>query len=564
MKSIPVVSLSLLTLLSACGSNGVTEPSLPQLGEAKGATITSCTDLNTRFSFANTTVASAETIAAGTLTVAGKAVPEHCLVKGSMFKRTGSDGKDYAIGFEMRLPKDWSGRYFYQANGGLDGSVSTAVGALGGGPNTHALLQGFAVISSDAGHTGAQTTAFGFEPQSRLDYGYQAVAKLTPMAKELIKTAYGKLPDRSYIGGCSNGGRHTMVAAARYPEQYDGYLAGAPGYNLPKAAVAQLWGSQQYATIATPGATVPNGSGTVADLGTAFTPTERKMVSKKILDKCDALDGVADGLVQDTNACQTTFNFATDVPTCSGARDGTCLTTAQKNVIANAHTGAKTSAGVAIYNKFWWEPGIGGDNWALWKFFNSQALDPLAVGTVFRSAPAFINGLTANVDDMNAQIYTTSATYPEAGMSFMTPPNPTYLGTLKLRGAKLMVYHGSADPIFSAADTLTWYDGLTASNNGDASNHARFFRVPGMNHCSGGPTVDQFDMLTPLVNWVEKGVAPDSVVATARGTGNAGGVNAEVPADWSAARTRPLCAYPKVAKYSGSGDKELAANFSCQ
>ena len=564
MKKLSLVSLSMLGLLAACGSNSTTESALPQLGEAKGAALSSCTDLNTRFSFANTTVASAETVAAGTLTVAGKSVAEHCLVTGSMFKRVGSDSKDYAIGFEMRLPKDWNGRYFYQANGGLDGSVSTAVGAFGGGPNTHALLQGFAVISSDAGHTGAQTTAFGFEPQSRLDYGYQAVAKLTPMARELIKTAYGKLPDRSYIGGCSNGGRHTMVAAARYPEQYDGYLVGAPGYNLPKAAVAQLWGSQQYATIATPGATVPNGTGTVADLGTAFTPAERKMVSKKILDKCDALDGVADGLVQDTNACQTAFSFATDVPTCSGARDGTCLTAAQKTVIANAHAGAKTSAGIAIYNKFWWEPGIGGDNWAVWKFFNSQALDPLAVGTVFRVPPGFINGLTANVDDMNTQIFGTSTTYPEAGMSFMTPPNPTFLGTLKLRGAKMMVYHGSADPIFSAADTLTWYDGLTANNNGDASNHARFFRVPGMNHCSGGPTVDQFDMLTPLVNWVEKGVAPDLVVATARGAGNAGGVNAEVPADWSATRTRPLCPYPKVAKYSGTGDKESAANFSCQ
>ena len=334
MKSVPVVSLSLLTLLSACGSNNVTEPSLPQLGEAKGATITSCTDLNTRFSFANTTVASAETVAAGTLTLAGKAIAEHCLVKGSMFKRTGADSKDYAIGFEMRLPKDWSGRYFYQANGGLDGSVSTAQGALGGGPITGALSQGFAVISSDAGHTGAQTTAFGFEPQARLDYGYQAVAKLTPMAKELIKTAYGKLPDRSYIGGCSNGGRHTMVAAARYPEQYDGFLAGAPGYNLPKAAVAALFTSQVFATIATPGATLPNGAGTVADLNTGFTAAERAMVGKKILDKCDALDGIADGLVQDTNACQAAFNITTDVPTCTGARDGTCLTAAQKTLVA--------------------------------------------------------------------------------------------------------------------------------------------------------------------------------------------------------------------------------------
>jgi Tannase and feruloyl esterase len=550
-------------LLSACGSDSTTE--LIRLSEARSAALSSCTDLVTRFTFANTTVASSETVTAGTLALAGQPIAEHCLVKGSMYKRTGSDGRDYAIGFEMRLPKDWNGRYYYQANGGLDGSVSTAQGALGGGPLTGALAQGFAVISSDAGHTGAQTTAFGFEPVARLDYGYQAVGKLTPMAKGLIKTAYGKEPDRSYIGGCSNGGRHTMVAAARYADQYDGFLAGAPGYNLPKAAVANIWGSQQLAKIMTAGATVPNGSGTIADLSTGFTAAERTMVARKILDKCDALDGLADGLVQDTAACQKTFSLATDVPTCSGARDGTCLTAAQKAVVTDLYAGAKTSSGAAVYSNWWLDPGIAGSGWALWKYVNSQALDPLAAGTVFRVPPAFIaNSLTVSIDDLNAQIYATNATYTEAGMTFMTPPNATYLTTLKLRGAKMMVYHGVSDPIFSAADTGTWYDGLTANNNGDATSFARFYRVPGMNHCSGGPTTDQFDMLTPLVNWVEKGVAPDAVVATARGAGNAGGVNAEVPADWAAARTRPLCPSPKVAKYNGNGDKELAANFSCQ
>ena len=558
-----LAGLAASTLLAACGSDGTVE--LVRLTEARGASLGSCTDLNTRFSFANTTIDSAATIASGTLTLGGKPINEHCLVKGSMFKRTGSDGREYAIGFEMRLPKDWNGRYYYQANGGLDGSVVTAQGALGGGPLTGALAQGFAVISSDAGHTGAQTTAFGFEPVARLDYGYQAVGKLTPMAKGLIKTAYGKEPDRSYIGGCSNGGRHAMVAAARYPDQYDGFLAGAPGYNLPKAAVANIWGSQQLAKIMTAGATVPNGTGTIPDLASGFTAAERAMVGKKILDKCDSLDGITDGLVQDTAACQRTFSIAADVPTCSAARDGSCLTAAQKTVVADTFVGAKTAAGAAIYSNFWFDPGIAGSGWGVWKNVNSIALDPLAAGTVFRAAPAFIaNSLTVSVDDLNTGIYATSATYTEAGMTFMTPPNATNLAALKLRGAKMMVYHGVSDPIFSAADTATWYSGLAANNNGDASNFARFYAVPGMNHCSGGPTVDQFDMLTPLVNWVEKGIAPDSVVATGRGAGNAGGVNAEMPSDWAASRTRPLCPYPKVAKYSGTGDKESAASFSCQ
>jgi len=146
----------------------------------------------------------------------------------------------------------------------------------------------------------------------------------------------------------------------------------------------------------------------------------------------------------------------------------------------------------------------------------------------------------------------------------MTPPDGANLARLKNRGAKMLVYHGTSDPIFSSDDTTGWYEALRAANSGDASNFARFFRVPGMNHCSGGPATDQFDMLTPLVNWVEKGQAPDSVLATARGTGNAGGVNADLPAAWSAARSRPLCPYPKVARYKGSGSVEDAASFSCQ
>ncbi len=149
-------------------------------------------------------------------------------------------------------------------------------------------------------------------------------------------------------------------------------------------------------------------------------------------------------------------------------------------------------------------------------------------------------------------------------MSFMTPPNPSELSTLKNRGAKMMVYHGVSDAIFSVNDTKTWYDNLQAANGGDASDFARFYRVPGMGHCSGGPATDQFDMLSQLVQWVEQGIAPERVVASARGPGNAGGVNAEVPIDWSASRTRPLCPYPKVARLRSGGNVESAESFDCQ
>ena len=276
-------ALTVAALLAACGGGGDDNAgAVPQLAAATGASLSSCADLTTRAAFANTTFTAASAVPAGALAVAGNAVPAHCLVTGRMFDRVSTvDGKSYAIGFEMRLPNAWNGRFFYQANGGTDGGVVTANAGFGGGPTTSPLAQGFAVISSDAGHNAAQNPTFGVDPQARLDYGYQAVAKLTPMAKSVIQTAYGKGPDRSYFGGCSNGGRHTLVAAARYADQYDGFVAGDAGWRLPLAATANIAGYQTYLSLAT----------TPGNASTGFTTAERQLVSNAVAAKCDALDG---------------------------------------------------------------------------------------------------------------------------------------------------------------------------------------------------------------------------------------------------------------------------------
>lgn len=545
-------------LLAACGGSS---DSVAQLAEARPASLLSCTDLAGKISFPNTRITGAETVAAGALTVAGKPVAEHCRVTGRMHERVGPvDGQSYAIGFEMRMPRDWNGRFFYQANGGLDGVVSTAVGALGGGPLTHALQMGFAVLSSDAGHAGSLGPLFGLDPQARLDYGYQAVGKLTPMARSALQTAYGKAPDRSYLGGCSNGGRHAMVAAARYADQYDGIIAGNPGTRLPLAAIANIAGAQGYAKLAT----------TAGDLGTGFTQAERRLVSQAVLGKCDALDGATDGMVQAGAACQAAFDLARDVPTCSGARDGTCLSAEQKTTIAGLFKGASGSSGNRIYQTFPYDAGLDTAGWASWKFSNPISRDAGAVAFIWQTPPesaASFNdaqfALNGSIDSMLARIQATNATYAESGLSLMMPPNYGQLPALRSRGGKLMVYHGTADPIFSSEDTVQWYEQLRR-NHGDASDFARLYLVPGMNHCSGGPATEQFDMLSALVAWVEKGQAPDRVIASARGAGNAGGVNADLPANWSATRTRPLCPYPQTARYNGSGDIESAASFSCR
>jgi hypothetical protein len=563
-------ALGAALLLGACAVTPGTPPA--RLAPATGTALQRCEALAAQFQHPATRIESAAPVAAGELQLAGRPVAAHCLVKGRMHERKGSDGRDYAIGFEMRLPQAWNGRFYYQGNGGLDGNVQPAQGALGGGPLTGALSQGFAVISSDAGHTGAQTPYFGLEPQARLDYGYQAVAKLTPMAKALIQGAYGKGPDRSYIGGCSNGGRHALVAASRLGDQYDGYLIGAPGYRLPNAALAQLWGAQKWAAIATPGTTVrhplnPNAS--IPDLGTSLTPAERQTVARAVLQRCDALDGLSDGLVQATQACQAAFNPARDLPACKGgqARDGQCLTAPQIDALAQVQAGGRARSGQPIYSAFPWDAGIAGSNWATWKFVNAIALDPLSVGTVFTAPPAApVNFASADIDALLGAVAATTDTYRESGLSLMGPPGhekPDNLLPLRARGAKMVLYHGVSDAIFSAEDTRQWVERVNASQGGRAADFARYFPVPGMNHCSGGPATDQFDLLTPLVRWVEHGEPPQAVKATARGAGNAGGVNNELPAGWSAQRSRPLCAYPSVARYQG-GDAESAASFSCQ
>jgi feruloyl esterase len=240
------------------------------------------------------------------LTVAGTPVGAHCQVTGTMYQRTSTvDAKTYAIGFEMRLPNAWNGRFFYQANGGTDGSIVHGERRhRGGGPLTNALQQGFAVISSDAGHNSSQNPTFGIDPQARLDYGYQAVGKLTPMAK-------GIDPDRLRQGAGSLVHRRLlerrppcMVAASRYADQYDGILSGDPGLRLPLAALANMAATR-----------LRDGSRrTAGDPATGYTAPSASWCRAPCTAKCDALDGATDGLIQDTKACQAAFDVSRDVP----------------------------------------------------------------------------------------------------------------------------------------------------------------------------------------------------------------------------------------------------------
>jgi feruloyl esterase len=521
-------------------------------------------------------ILSTQTVAAGTLRLPGieQPMPEHCVLTGRLHERKSPvDGKDYAIGFEMRLPTAWNGRFFYQANGGLDGFVTPAYGGiLGGAPASNGLLKGFAVLSSDAGHAFERANptigaaVFGRDPQARRDYGYNAVAQLTPMAQALLAQYYGKRADRSYLVGSSNGGRHGMVAAARDHGGFDGIAITTPGYNLPRAAVAQVWGAQQVAGVAR--ARTPQG---VPDLQSAFTPAEMALVARRVLQRCDALDGLADGIVADLAGCQRAFDLRRDVPGCASdaAADGSCLSEARKQVLA------RVFAGPGLYAGLPWDAGIQGRNWAEWKFVNSVGpRDAIALAFVMTTppqSPEVVSGQGTTVADYALnfslerdapKVEAKDAIYTESAMEFMTPPDAAGMERFVRRGGKLLVAHGAADPVFSALDSIRWVEAFGQRHGAAAADSARLFIVPGMNHSLGGPATDQFDLVDAIVAWVEQGRAPDAIVASARGAGSAV-PNAEVPAGWSPRRTRLLCPWPAVPRYQG-GDPEQAASFRCQ
>lgn len=580
MRRIPLLAAGLILgpWLCACGNARTdTEADAPELAESAlsahgncdGRLRLTCEALASSLGFPDTAFTSSVSVPAGTLTQAGQPIAAHCLLTGKMKERISPvDGQSYAIGFEMRLPRKWSGRFFYQANGGLDGNVVPAVGnTSGGGPLTSALAQGFAVISSDAGHSAAQNPNFGIDPEARLDYGYRAVGALTPMAKAVIRAAYGRHPAYSYIGGCSNGGRHAMVAAARYSDQYDGYLVGSPGLHLPRAAIASVYGSQQYASTAQPGATIPAGPfAGLPDLSTGFTPPEQQLLVSKILERCDALDGLTDGIINAKDACQGAFDLGRDVPTCAGDRDGSCLTAAQKQALGKVFEGPHASDGHPIYASFPFDSGHAASGSAFWEFVSPLILDSTALGFVFSTPPSdpttFIPplfALTADPEQLESAIAAHDQTYTESALSFMDPPNESSLAALRPLGGRMILYHGTSDPIFSVNDTTQWLSSLSPL----ARNFARLYLIPGMNHCGDGPATDQFDLLTPLVRWVERGIPPHRVVASARGPENPGGANPEVPANWAPDRTRPLCPYPQIAVYT-AGDPERASSFVCR
>lgn len=502
--------------------------------------------------------------------------PAYYLVRGKVNERIGIDGKTYAIGFEMRLPLAWNGRFLHQVNGGNDGDVVPAEGDprnLNAVGQISGLARGFSVLSTDAGHNGtdpvnagfglAQGNVFGLDPQARSDYGYAATGTMVTIAKKIIRDFYGKDPSYSYMIGCSNGGRHGMVAASRYPKNYDGILAGDPGFRLPKAAVEHAWDVQSF-RIANP------------DIRKSFSREDMQLVAGKVVEMCDALDGVQDGIVADMRRCQEKFKLSE--LKCPGEKKADCLSAEQVKALDLAMGGPRNSAGEQLYSDWPYDSGMGAGNWRFWKIESGippwDGMPLIAImgagslSYIFTVPPTKTPGDPASLlkflaefdfDKDAPKIFATDNVFKESPMEFMTPPdvsNPT-LKDFKASGGKMIIYQGQSDPVFSTNDIVRWYEKLALNNGGDATDFVRLFVIPGMCHCNGGPATDQFDGLSALMTWVEAGQAPDRIVGSAYSS------NAEIPMNWNKNRTRPLCVWPKIPKYKG-GDKEKAESFDCE
>jgi feruloyl esterase len=510
------------------------------------------------------------------------ALPEHCELVGRMDERVGVSGQRYAINFRLRLPTSWNGRFFFQGGTGTNGNVGNALGNLQGQQTNVALAGGYAVVSQDSGHDNATNNdpraagpqTFGFDPQARIDFGYRSYDEVTRMSKSVIRAFYGRQPERSYFAGCSEGGREGLMLAQRFPEHFDGILACAPGLRMPHAAVAQAFDSQTLARVAQErGLRDPHGQ---AFLNRTFTDADLALVSTAVSSACDLLDGAADGMVQDFTRCTTalvTPHLAE--ATCRGPKTEACLTATQVDALVTLFDGAKTSTGEAVYAPWAWDTGIGGrtganvnSGWRSWKIGGYSApinsglnvtLGGAALAAVFltppRPVPTMRGGgaafaLSFDIDSYHRGLTTPSGAYREASVDFMRA-DATDLSAFHRRGGKLIIAHGASDPVFSVLDTIHWFDEMTSATR-DAHEFARLFAVPGMNHCFGGPATDRFDAFDTLVNWVEQGTAPETITATA-------GPSSPWPG-----RTRPLCAYPAVARYTGAGSLEDATNFVCR
>jgi hypothetical protein len=449
-------------------------------------------------------------------------IPAHCQVTGVL-------GPE--IAFRVSLPANWNGRIYMVGNGGHAGTMSLDNGAM---------QYGFAMASTDTGHKASEEPGATFvlsNPQKAIDYAYRAVHLTAVTAKTVAAHYYARPVDYAYWNSCSNGGRQGMLEAQRYPDDFDGIVAIAPWVHQTGFSMGAIWNHQA-----------------VANAG--LTAGKLALLAQHVMAKCDALDGLEDGLIDDPRHCLV--DVAEDVPACTAGRDNdSCLTPAQAEAIQKVYDGPSTSDGRQIFPGF--EPGseqpvTGANNTAtsLWMglIVPNEAGGftgdfGLGIGTLQYLAldPPQPDFDYRDFDfDRNTDLFDRWSRLADA--------QDTDLSEFKAKGGKIIMTYGWSDQILQPMMGVDYYERALAANGADAKDFIRLFMLPGMTHCAGGLGPDQNDAVTAVIDWVEAGVVPARLEARKI-------INGEVT------RSRPLCPYPEVSRYDGSGSIDAASNFQC-
>ena len=497
-----------------------------------------CESLRT-LALPNTHITMAEVHAAGDFTPPGgraaAGLPAFCRVTGTLTPSADSD-----ISFEVWLPATgWNGKFQGVGNGGYAGSLAFA-------SLIDAVRHNYATASTDTGHQDSGTSAAWAlnHPEKIADFGYRAIHETAVTAKAIIHAFYGEDPKRSYFNSCSNGGRQALMEAQRYPADYDGIVAGAPANYWTHLMSSAAFGVK--AMLSEPASYIP--------------PVKLPAIEAAALAQCDALDGVKDGVIENPLAC----HFDPGVLLCKGEETDTCLSAHQIASLKAFYGGLTDSKGQVLL------PGLspGGEAepgaWASWVTGPSaEKSEMFRYGTQF-----FRNMVYSNPDwqfkSFDADRDVKAADDRLAGTLNSTNPD---LSAFEKRGGKLLMYHGWADPAIPAANAVNYFDSVSQKMGAaKTASFVRLYMVPGMGHCTGGagpsafgqlstPDGDRFHSLdAALEAWVEQGSAPAEIIATKYKTGDP---------QSGVVRTRPLCPWPQVAKYKGTGSTDDAASFSC-
>ncbi len=463
-----------------------------------------------------------------TSVAADGSTPAHCRVTGLL---------EPEIAFEVSLPPRWNGRFYMIGNGGHAGESLEDPGRVA--QRNAAVQMGFAFAQTNTGHDSRKETGATFvmsNPQKAIDYAYRAVHLTAVTAKAITKQYYARPVARSYWNSCSNGGRQGLIEAQRYPEDFDGLIVNAPWVSQTGFTIGALWNQKAVA-------------------GVGLTPEKLALVAGKVMEKCDAVDGLKDGLIDDPRKCS--FDPRHDVAACPAAADtGSCLTPAQADAIAKIYSGPQGN-GKTIFPGYMpgsEEPvaGVRGAPASAWMNF-IVPLQPGGRAADFNLADNTMRYLAFTPPkpdyDSGTFDFDRDAHVLDA-WSKKVDATSTDLAKFRARGGKLLMTYGWADQVLQPLMGVHYYEEVTARVGPKTTDFFRLFMVPGMTHCSGGNGTDRFDSVSAIVDWVEKGKAPD-VLQAARVVDN------------NVVRTRPLCPYPKTARYSGQGSIDEAASFSC-